>query len=255
MKKIIKKVLSRLFFSLLFCIGLLILFVFNPSFLYAKETKYKNFTIYHNREIGDDLKIMIDTCFSSLDKSEFFNKELHINICLNDGSKYPWLIEKLFGPDVMRSFANNTVIQADVFDYINNKLVFTGWSDGTFKASQWLAHSFTHCLQYRRLGFFGSNPIARYDEWKWEGYSEYTSYGTGYSIENLVEEYLRSSDKHWVQMEDGSKTLRSHLQYLIMMRYCIDVKKLTYVEVLNINKSPELVFEELMNWYQISRID
>ena len=38
-----------------------------------------------------------------------------------------------------------------------------------------IAHEMTHCLQFDKLGFWESKPIANIPNWKWEGYAEYIS--------------------------------------------------------------------------------
>jgi hypothetical protein len=247
--RILRRWIARLLFTAFFCFGLLVIFVFNPGFLYANETTYKNFIVHHQQPVDYDLMAMLNASLSSLEQSELFNEDIRITVCLNDGSVFPTLIEKLLGPDVLRAFATNTVIQADVFDWKNDQLIFSKWDDGVFKASQWLTHSFTHCLQYDRFGFFGSNPVAQYEEWKWEGYAEYTSFGTGHDLKALLQMYLGEPDNVWVKLPDGSKTLRYHVRYLLMMRYCLDVRGLTYQEVLTLNEADGSVFDAVMAWY------
>jgi hypothetical protein len=246
MKIKLKKILFRAAVTLAFCIGLLITFVFNPSLLYGKATMHKNFVIYHNNELNEELTELIAVSFSKLQGHELFDEEIEISICLNDGSLYPALIQELMGPDVIRSFANKTVIHADILDVENDKMILSSWGNETFKASQWFTHSFTHCLQYKKYGFFGSNPIAGYDEWKWEGYSEYTSFGTHYDLNTLLKKYFEQTDGNWVEMEDGSKTLKRHLQYLTMVKYCIEIRQMTYDDILRSTDSPEQVFSEVI---------
>jgi len=247
MKTNVKKILFRGSVTLAFCFGLLISFVFNPSLLYGKETIYKNFVIHHNNDLNENLIKLLEISFSKLENQELFDKEIQISICLNDGSLYPKLIQTLMGPDVIRSFANKTVIQADLLDVENNKMILTDWNE-TFKATQWFTHSFTHCLQYKKHGFFGSNPVAGYDEWKWEGYSEYTSFGTDYDLRLLVNKHLDNTTNNWVEMEDGSKTLKIHLKYLIMVKYCIEIQHMTYDQILKSKDSPEKVYADLLKW-------
>ena len=246
----IKKMFLRVIVTLTFCVGLLILFVFNPSFLYAKETNHKNFTIHHNGKINQNLVKMLDKSFLQLENQDIFNEEAKINVCLNDGSIYPQLIQTLMGPDVIRSLANISVVHADKLDIENNIMVFSEWSNESFKASQWFTHSFTHCLQYEKFGFFGSNPVAKHDEWKWEGYAEYTSFGDHYNLKSLLEKHLEPTDNNWVQMKDGSKTSKDHFKFLVMIKYCIETRQMSYDQILKNQEPSDKIYSDLINWYR-----
>lgn len=247
MKINIRKILFRGTVTLCFCIGLLISFVFNPSLLYSKETTFKNFTIYHDKALASHVFTLLERSFDELKAHELYDSRIQIEICLNDGSLYPQLIERLMGPDVIRSFANKAVVQADMSEIENDKLSVSEWGE-SFQASQWLTHSFAHCLQFNRYGFFGSNPVARHEEWKWEGYAEYTS-ARGYDLNSLVGKYLASGDAAWIEMPDGFKTTRHHVKFLAMSQYCIEIKGMKYDQILASKESPDKVFSDLMVWH------
>jgi hypothetical protein len=244
MKINVKKVLFRGSVTLVFCIGLLISFVFNPSLLYSKETTYKNFTIYHEKALDCKLIMLIEKSFEQLKTQELYDNDIQLEICLHDGSLYPQLIERLMGPDVIRSFANKSVVQADMSEIENDRLSVSEWGE-SFKASQWFTHSFAHCLQFRRYGFFGSNPLARHEEWKWEGYAEYAS-GSSYDLNSWLKTYNEAGDASWIEMPDGFKTTRHHLKFLVMIKYCIEIKGMTYDQILESKALGETVFADLM---------
>jgi hypothetical protein len=204
--------------------------------------------IHHNSELNNNFTKLLDISFSKLENDELFDKKLNIRICLNDGSSYPKLIETLMGPDVLRTFANISVIHSDKLDVENNKMIFSNWNNETFIATQWFTHSFTHCLQYKKYGFFGSNPVAGYDEWKWEGYPEYTSFGSNYDLSTLIKKHLEDTNNNLIEMEDGSKTTKSHLKYLVMIKYCIEVRQMTYDQILKSKDSSDKVYSDLLNW-------
>jgi hypothetical protein len=249
MKTILRKIFLGILATFIFCVGLLVLFVFNPSFLYAKETSHKNFTIYHNNSLSDNLTALLEESLSRLKNHEIYNEDIKISVCLNDGSVYPAFIQKLMGPDVIRSFANISVVHASEIDVKNNKMIFREWNNESFSASQFFTHSFTHCLQYKKYGFWGSNPIARHDEWKWEGYTEYTSFGRNYDLNSLLKKYFEPASSNWIQMEDGSKTIKHHFKYLAMMKYCIEIRQMSYDQILESKKSHDEVYAELISWY------
>jgi hypothetical protein len=249
MRTIIKKILWRLTATLVFCLTLLISFVFNPSFLYAKKTTHKNFVIHHTRELDNNLITMLDASLDQLKNRELFNSEIKINVCLNDGSYYPVLIKTLMGPDVVRSFANISVVYPDNLNVEKDELIVNEWNNESFKASQWFTHSFAHCLQYKKYGFFGSYPIARHALWKWEGYADYTSYGTSYDLSTLIKKHLEQTADFWIEAEDGSKTNKNQLKFLTMVKYCIEIKQMTYDQILESKDSPDKVYSDMLSWY------
>lgn len=250
MKINVKRILFRVTVTLVFCTGLLISFVFNPSFLYAHETVHGNFTIHHSRPLSRDFIPLLDRSFEQLRNDELFDGNIKIEVCLNDGSHYPGLIDMLMGKDVIRTFATISVIQAEMDGINADHLTVKEWNED-FKLSQWLSHSFAHCLQYRKFGLFGSNPLGGYDTWKWEGYAEYASFGTSYRLEELIEKQLEPTDKFWTEMADGSKTNRNHLKFLVMVKYCTEIKKMSYEDILNIAVPEEKVYSEMLDWYHL----
>jgi hypothetical protein len=141
-------------------------------------------------------------------------------------------------------------VHASKIDSKNNKLIFSEWNNELFNASQMLAHSFTHCLQYKKYGFFGSNPIAGHDEWKWEGYAEYTSFGRNYDLNYFLKKHMEPVNTIWIQMEDGSKAIKNHLKFLIMVKYCMEVRQMSYDQILESTESQDEVYAELVSWYK-----
>jgi hypothetical protein len=140
-------------------------------------------------------------------------------------------------------------VHASKLDIKHNKMILNEWNNEWFNASQMFAHAFTHCLQYKKYGFFGSNPIAGHDAWKWEGYAEYTSFGRNYDLNALLKKYFELANSNWIQMEDGSKTIKNHFKYLAMIKYCIEIRQMSYDQILESKEPHEAVYSELLSWY------
>jgi hypothetical protein len=249
MKKLLIKILRYSLFTLAFCITLLVFFILNPVLLYANKTEYKNFTIYHEEPIPEDLGKYFETILQSLESSEIYNKNIKIDICLNDGSAYPKLIETLLGPDVIRTFSNKSVYHTTVNDWASESMIKKEWNED-FNISQWAAHSFVHCLQFDHYGLFGSNPMARIPEWKWEGYCEYLSMQINKDLNSLIALHkIPRENKFTMVSIDDFKTTSSHLKFLVLMKYCFEIKKMNFDEIVNAKNTEDEIYSEMMKWY------
>ncbi len=250
MKTSFKKILKYSLFTIIFCFTLLAVFISNPIFLYANKTEYKNFTIYHNQPLTTNLAESFVIDLKTLKNSEIYDKNIKIDICLNDGSTYPKFIETFMGADVIRSFANKTVFHSVINTSSTEFMTKKEWNEN-FKVSQWVTHSFVHCLQFKKLGLFGSNPIAKIPEWKWEGYAECFSIQTNQDLKSLITLQLISEKNrfNWVKIDDF-KTTSDHIKYLVLMKYCIEIKKMKFKEIIRSKNSENATYCEMLNWYK-----
>ncbi|QLH47729.1 MAG: hypothetical protein HWD58_20245 [Bacteroidota bacterium] len=151
--------------------GLLLIIVINPILTYANKTTHNNLTVFHNKTLDPTLLTKLDQATELLKASELYNPDLHLDICLNDGSKYPKLIRAIRGQAFAWGFYNKVVLQGNA-NYNENYVELNGYK---WNLTQLLAHEMTHCLQFDKLGFWKSKPIANIPNWKWEGYAEYVS--------------------------------------------------------------------------------
>ncbi len=115
----------------------------------------------------------------------------------------------------------------------------------------------THCLQYDGLGFWHSKPVARIPDWKWEGYADYIarrSNGSQDLAANL-QRFLNTPTQQWeITLADSTIAPRNYYGWSLLVQYCMDVKKLTYREVLADSKEEAAVRAEMMAWYnEVSR--
>ena len=171
MKRQIKTWTLRLTATALLIAGLLLIIILNPILTYANKTTHNNFTVFHNKTFDPTLLTKLDQATELLKASEFYNPNLHFEVCLNDGSKYPKLIKTLRGQAFAWGFYDKVVLRGTAnFKY--NYVELNGYK---WNLTQLLAHEMTHCLQFNELGFCKSKPIANIPNWKWEGYAEYIS--------------------------------------------------------------------------------
>lgn len=249
MKRKIKKWALRITATGLFIAGLLLIIILNPILTYANKTPHNNFTIYHNTKLNPLLTSHLDQAAELLKTSEFYNGKLNLDICLNDGSKYPAVIRAIRGRAFAWGFYNKVVLQGTM----NCKENYVELNGYKWNLTQLLAHEMTHCLQFNKLGFWKSRPIANIDNWKWEGYAEYIS-RKGPDKQNLVQNldrlYNAGKDTWCVTFEDGTIAPNEYYIAWTMLQYCIDIKKMTYQQLLKDKTAETAIKQEMMNWYE-----
>ncbi len=232
----------------LLLLGIVLTITLNPILTYDDKTIHGDFTIYHNRPVDPQLTAVLEKAEGLLKKSAFYKGNLNTDICLNDGSNYPKAIRMLLGPAFAWTIYDKVVLQGEM-DCTENIAELNGYK---WNLIQLLAHEMTHRLQYDELGFRKSNPIARIPDWKWEGYAEYVSRQgiqqreLGKNMERLNNE-VKSS---WgIRFEDNTIVPRELYEYWIMVQYCLDIKQMTYPQLLSDPKDELTIKKEMRNWY------
>ncbi len=254
MNRQIKKWTFRLTATAILLAGLLLLIILNPILTYANKTTHNNFAIYHNKPIDPLLFSSLDAAAKLLTTSEFYNNNLKLDICLNDGSSYPTIITAIQGQAFARGFYNKVVIHGKM----NCKENFVQLNGSKWNLVQLLAHEMIHCVQYDRLGLIKSNPIANIPNWKWEGYAEYISRQNinQKSLINNIDPLNQTDLNTWeITFDDNTITPREYYNYWIMVQYCLDIKKMTYEQLLSDTTSEQSYKEEMMNWYKKIKYD
>lgn len=120
-----------------------------------------------------------------------------------------------------------------------------------------VAHEMIHNLQENKYGKLKFNPFSHPDFWKLEGYPEYVSRQVQLSTENYslvkeIERYVRLesnlTDK-WIAVEhSGCKAPKYYFKGRLMMEYLMDIKNLSYDQILADTTAEELIFEEILDW-------
>lgn len=251
MKKHLKNWTFRLLFTGLFLFGLLVVFMLNPIQLYANKSMSGNYTIYHNQPIDKHFLPRLERSVSIVKGSELYDPDIKIDICLSDGSKYPGLIEKVLGRDALATFYNKIVFTGDEVNFEENYILFYGHK---INLEEMLAHVQVHCLEFKKYGLWKSNPIAGYPEWKWEGYPEYIArqhahFGDLRTDINALLKAEQDSDTGWMTLPDSTETLAHYFRYRLLIQYCLEIKKMTFVSLLQDTTSEETVRLQMMDWY------
>lgn len=248
MKRQIKKWTLRLTATALLIVGLLLVIVLNPILTYANKTTHNTYTIFHNKPLDPSLTIKLDQATELLRISEFYNSTLQLDICLNDGSKYPKLIKIVRGQAFAWGFYNKVVLHGTAnFEY--NYVELNGYK---WNLTQLLAHEMVHCLQFDKLGFWKSKPVAKIPNWKWEGYAEYVSRQNNdqKDLSKNIARLIATNKNNWeIKLADSTIAPREYYDYWTLVQYCMDIKKMNYKQILADTISEQTVRQEMMNWY------
>lgn len=251
MKKRFKKWTFSLIVAGLFLFGLLVIFMLNPIILYANKTVIGNYSIYHNKPLDKNFQDQIKQANAIIRSSELYDPKLKIDICLKDGSKYPGLIESVLGKDFISSFYNKNIFGGDTMNYEAN---YIRLGEHRWNLTQMLAHAQVHCLEFNKYGLWQSNPIGKHPNWKWEGYPECIA-RQNFKDDNLTDNIQTLVDKEqtdnngWMLLPDNTETLISYYKYRLLIQFCIDIKRMSFVQILKDTVQEETVRKQMMAWY------
>lgn len=248
MKRHIKKWALRLTVTGLFIAGLLLVIILNPILTYANKTTHNNFTIFHNKPLDHTLTTKLDRATELLKASEFYNPKLQLDLCLNDGSKYPKLMQTLRGQAFAWGFYNKVVLQGTA-NFNDDYVELNGYK---WNLTQLLAHEMTHCLQFDKLGFWKSNPVANIPNWKWEGYAEYVSRQNNdqKDLSKNIERVIATDKNNWeVTFADKTIAPREYYESWTLVQYCMSIKKMNYQQILADTTSEQTLRQEMMKWF------
>lgn len=244
----LKKWSLRIFASSIVLAGLFLFIFLNPGLLYAHKTKTASFIIYHNNAFDPQLLERLENVNKIIRESEYYDSTLTIQICLNDGSFYPPLLETIRGPAFAWGFQNKVVLQGKT-DVLNNQLEFNGYN---WNLEHLIAHEIVHCLQFNKLGFWDSNPLANYPQWKWEGYPEYISrqnpeqQNIQQNYSRLIEQVNFQKDTWSISFMDATIAPIDYYKDWLLVKYCLDIKHLSYSELLADETEKEIIEKEMI---------
>lgn len=251
MKRILIKWTLRLFVTGIIFLGILVGMVLNPSFLYTHKTEFGQYNVFHNKPINRNFCLRVDRALEILKMSELYDPNIKFDICLNDGSIYPSLIEVFLGKAFALGFTSNKIAICGEMNVDENVVEVNGHQ---WNLTQLIAHEATHCLVYHRIGFWKSNPIANHPQWKWEGYPEYISRlnsapnDLASQIEILNKAEREDADAWEVKLADGTISPKEYYKFRLLIQYCLEVKKMTFVNLLQDKTSEQAIANEMNHW-------
>lgn len=253
MKNPLRRFLTGTSFALVGLTGLSIVFVLYPNNLFAERITHKEFNIYSDTEVKGDYQAILGRATALVKTSELYDGEYRYDIFLTSGTTYKTISFKLLGPALARSLDNNIMLNVHA-DF--EKDLLTG-PENKRELARTIAHEMVHCLQMNKYGIWKFNPANHPPLWKLEGYPEYIAYqdeinAPGYSFTETVRKLREFEERsmRWIEMKPGHSDPIIYFKGRIMVEYLMDVKGMTYDQILSEQVQDEEVRMELINWYE-----
>jgi hypothetical protein len=190
-------------------------------------------------------------------KSEINDSDYKYNIIVCYHSFYNKLDDKLFGEGpAARSRLNDLIIKVSI-DPKNNLAFPTFHKACEVNLTELLAHEMIHCLQANRYGITKFNPFKHPEFWKLEGYPEYISRqkelsSKDYNLSNDIENYIylrHKANDIWIAEEKGGCEVPDYyIKGRLMIEYLMDIRHLSYTEILNDTSSENTIYQEMIQW-------
>jgi len=246
----VKKWALRVSVTILFIAGLLLGIVIKPSLAYAHTTVDGNYTICHQQKLDPSFITQLRHADQLLKASELYDSTLKLSVCLNDGNYYPVLMGKIRGAAFGWGFAHEVVLGCPV-NAGNNYGILNGYR---YNLTELLAHEATHCMEFNHYGLLHSNVFdTKHAWWKWEGYPEYVARkgkaDLGNNIGHLVE-VEKTDNNGWINFGDSTGVVIPYYKAWLLVQYCMDVRKLTFDQLLKDPVDEKEVTRAMMTWYQ-----
>lgn len=247
LKKIILSLCSIFGLSILFWV----IFLMNPSLSYAHQTTFEKITVHHNQELAPETAEILARAYEKIKFSALFDPNMQIQLCMNDGTRYPNLHPLAGG--LAYSFLNISVLYRSTPLFHENRASFAWEENGGetryYDLVELLAHEFTHNLQ----GEKDWAHALKYDVWKIEGYAEYVARQERLKSKSLKEHIhilLQEEAKTHVGiprvlLEDGTGWTLSYYRYCLLVQYLIEEKGMNYPQILDSSFSMEKVGQEM----------
>lgn len=245
-----RKILIRLGITILIPFIILITFILFPGISYAHKTVIGDVTIYHHQPLDPGMHQIISNSLAITKTSELYDADFKVQICLDDGSVYPSVIQLLKGRAFGYGLANKVILKSEANVSSNQALGYgQAWN-----LQELIAHEMIHTYQYNHYGF----GTLRTPTWKLEGYAEYQSRKKGQlkdlgaSIDLLLSERSKAGNVQWfwIQLEDGTGLPSQYLRDKILIQYLMEVEGLTYQEIKNEERAAQVVEAQALTWHQ-----
>jgi len=252
-----RRILKRTSLTLSIIISAFATIILFPQLVFANKMKYKKFKVYSNDKINYDIKIVLDNAIDLVQKSELYDSNYKYNIILCHYTFYNKIDNLLGIGPAARGRLNNVIVKVRI-DPTNNLAFSTFRKDCEINLTYLLAHEMIHCLQAKKYGIMKFNPFRHPELWKLEGYPEYISRkaelsSKDYSLTSEIDRYInlkknKATNIWTLAMEDSCEVPNYYYKGRLMMEYLMDIKHLSYDQILKDTVSENTIFMEIIKW-------
>jgi hypothetical protein len=251
MKRIIKKaIVSTLVIFFVMISGLITIMLF-PQPLFAHKMEYKKFRVYSDNALDKNIEVVLNNAYRLVEQSELQDENYQYDIFFSHDNIYN-RIEDLQGKGpAARATAGNIVFKVRLDIAANRAYGIIS----TINLTEILAHEMVHCLQANKLGLWNMNQLNHPPYWKLEGYPEYISRqaklkAKDYSLTNEVKRFIELNSKSKdgiVEVSEEHFMPSVYYKGRLMVEYLMDVKRMTYAEILRDTRTEDEVFQEMVH--------
>ncbi len=221
-----------------------------PGPFFPENKQYGAITVHSQTPIGPEADSIMTEVFNRLKEVPIYKPEKKINLCLcSTQEKFSFFARLTRRANRTMGFSlwENCYVNGDFLKELAER---TGGRPKYMAREGSIVHAATHELMHEyladTLGYLGSRSLP---EWKSEGYCEYgvnqfvAVRDSGYSIPERIDIYL-----DYAQWNPTSRTHRSHYLWGLMMEYLINVKGMSFEQVMADSVTRDDVYARMMAW-------
>lgn len=262
MKKTIKRIFTGTLLTGLVIISGLLTIIFFPEPLFANKLVHKQFNVYSNDKIDNDIKEILDNALSLVKGSELYDPTYTYDLYLSHNSFFNKIDNTILGHGPSARATDNNINFKVAVDIKRNLFIPTFYQKCEGNLTYLLAHEMVHCLQENKYGKLKFNPFRHPELWKLEGYPEYVSrraklLTNDYNLANEIERYINVESKLtdiWITIEEGGcKAPKYYYKSRLMTEYLMDIKHLSYDKILTDTTSEDRIYAEMIRWKNLTK--
>jgi hypothetical protein len=257
MKKAVNRILKITLLTLSAGVLTIAAMVLFPQHLFAGKMTYGKFTVYANSKMDNSIKTVLDRALTLVERSELFDAGYTYNIIFCNNSFYNKFDDMVLGVGrTARATLKNVIVKVRIDP--EHDLAFPTFHKACQEnLSKVIAHEMIHCLQAHKYGILKFNPFRHPEFWKLEGYPEYIATyhelpDKGYGLSQEIARYINLRHKAtgiWILSEEGGCEVPDYYyKGRLMMEYLMDIRHLSYDQILRDTASEDNVYREMVNW-------
>lgn len=226
------------FYIVIILAAIFIAFVLFPNLsFYRHNINYKQFNIYSDVKISDEIFDILDKVEEKLKTSEIYDPDLSFKIFISSKFK----TYSIFCPSLKDAFAATYPIINNIFiskTNIENNLVHRNANEDNERSlSSVITHEVTHKLIENEIGIKANKKL---EIWKKEGYCEYISVESTLNLKAGIRKVYKGSNSF--------SPAFSYLKYRILVTYLLDVKGHSFHSLVTTEFDFKQLEKELQNY-------
>jgi len=234
--------------------GLYLSVFFFPYPLFPHHAEYAGFSVYSDREIPEDFRVILEDARFRVEGMELYRgaEDLRIFVCQSQ-RLFVFFIKlagkRHVGQALVISVAGNAFFSDAMIESVarrNGGRPAHSRLEGSWSAA--IAHEVAHDLVFSEVGY---GKARRIPAWKSEGYADYSanlaSAGTDPDYDFRSRIGLLLDDDSW-QSTMGFID-RRHFRWHVLVEFLCSVKGLTFAGLMDEGLTEEIARSEMMAWY------